>query len=98
MLDKKNYKNGQKIYELEVNKLSYFYKNGQLKAEGSFVDDKMEGQWKFYRDNGQLWQVGNFQNNEKDGHWLRYDRYGKQEYSAYFENGKLLKRKRTQDK
>lgn len=92
MLDKKTYANGQKVYELIDGKLSYFYKNGQLKAEGKYVDDQMEGQWKIYRENGQLWQVGNFLNNRKHGHWLRYDRSDKQEYSAYFKDDKLIKK------
>ena len=34
MLDKKNYTNGQKVQELKGNRLTYFFKNGKVKAEG----------------------------------------------------------------
>ena len=61
MLGKKHYNNGQKVYELTENTLSYFYKNGNLKATGPFINEFMEGEWLFYRESGQLWQVGNFE-------------------------------------
>jgi len=94
MLNKKTYTNGQKVYELIDDILSYFYKNGQLKARGKYVNEQMEGQWQFYRENGQLWQIGNFLNNKKHGHWLRYDRSENQEYSAYFNDNKLIKQEK----
>lgn len=91
MLGKKEYANGQKTYELKGNILTYFYKNGQTRAFGSYKNDLMEGKWTFYRENGQLWQIGNFKENRKHGQWLRYDKNNVLEYDNYFENGKLKK-------
>ncbi len=91
MLDKKDYANGQKIHELSGNKLTYFFKNGRVKAEGLFQNDKMEGQWKFYRETGQLWQIGVFKNGKKNGSWVRYDRDGKLEYQENFMEDKIVK-------
>ncbi|GEN50239.1 toxin-antitoxin system YwqK family antitoxin [Alkalibacterium pelagium] len=93
MLEKKEYANGQKVYELEDNVLTYFYEDATVKAKGPFVEDKMEGEWVFYRKTGDLWQVGHFKDNQKHGRWLRYSRDGEVEYDEHFENGKLLKKK-----
>lgn len=91
MLDKKNYTNGQKSLELIGNKLTYFFKNGKVKAEGLYENDQMEGEWKFYRETGQLWQVGNFKNGKKNGFWVRYDRSNQLEYHETFEDDKIIK-------
>lgn len=80
MLGKDKYANGQKVYEYDGATLTYYFKNGKVKAKGRFVDEEMEGQWLFYRETGELWQVGNFQGNEKHGLWKRFDRNGKAEY------------------
>jgi antitoxin component YwqK of YwqJK toxin-antitoxin module len=91
MLEKKNYVNGQEIYKKDDNRLKYFYKSGQLKAEGLFENNQMEGEWRFYRESGQLWQIGNFKHNMKHGLWIRYNKENQQEYCESFENGKLVK-------
>ena len=90
MLGKKHYNNGQKVYELTENTLSYFYKNGNLKATGPFINEFMEGEWLFYRESGQLWQVGNFEKNLKHGRFVRYDKKDEIEYDKTFLNGKLV--------
>lgn len=91
MLKKKIYTNGQKVYELVGNKLTYFFKNGKIKAEGPFENNLMEGEWKFYRETGQLWQVGNFKASKKNGSFIRYDKNDKLEYNETFLNDKLIK-------
>jgi len=91
MLEKKYYKNGQKIHELANDRLTYYYKNGRIKAEGPFLNVQMEGEWIFYRETGQLWQIGNFRNNKKHGSFIRYGRDDKIEYQENFENDKLIK-------
>lgn len=91
MMKQKQYANGQKTYEQKGDTLTYFFKNGKIKAFGTSVNDKMEGEWQFYRESGQLWQVGNFKNNQKHGTWVRYDKEGKLEYEERFDNGKKLK-------
>lgn len=94
MLEKKFYANGQKIHELTGDRLTYFFKNGMIKAEGPYPDEKMEGEWVFYRETGQLWVVGNFRNNKKHGSWIRYDKTGEVEYNELFENGKVIRQKK----
>ncbi|MCW3078035.1 MAG: hypothetical protein JWO32_2644 [Bacteroidetes bacterium] len=89
MLDKKNYVNGQKVYELKNDRLTYFFKTGITKAEGAFIKNQMQGEWKFYRENGELWQIGNFKNNLKHGKFIRYNKRGTIEYEADFDTGKV---------
>ena len=91
MLDRKNYTNGQAIYELEGNKLTYFYKSGKIKAAGIYENNLMEGEWIFYRETGQLWQIGNFKNSKKHGSWIRYDRNDQVEYDENFIDDKIVK-------
>lgn len=91
ILNKSKYKNGQKVCELTGDRLIYYFKTGLVKAEGSFINDQMEGEWKFYRETGQLWQVANFKEGKKDGRLIRYDRNGLLEYDKTFKEGKLIK-------
>jgi len=74
MIKLKQYANGQKTYEQKGDTLTYFFKNGEMKAFGKSVNDIMQGEWKFYRESGQLWQVGCFKDNLKHGKWVRYDK------------------------
>lgn len=90
-MKKKEYANGQKTYEQKGDTLTYFFKDGKVKAEGLSIHDLMEGEWKFYRESGQLWQVGNFKNGQKDSTWVRYDKNGSLEYKENFKNGKITK-------
>jgi antitoxin component YwqK of YwqJK toxin-antitoxin module len=91
MVNKNNYANGQKVCELTGDRLVYYFKTGKVKAEGSYINDQMEGQWKFYRETGQLWQVAYFRDGKKDGRWIRYDRNGQVEYDKTFKEGKIIK-------
>ena len=54
MLENKQYANGQKTYELVENKLTYYFMNGKVKAEGIYENDLMEGEWKFSRETGRM--------------------------------------------
>jgi hypothetical protein len=64
MLEKKFYANGQPVHEMAGKKLTYYYKNGKVKAQAQFISDQMEGEWIFYSETGQLWQIANFKNNK----------------------------------
>lgn len=94
MLDKKYYVNGQIAYELVGDRLTYFFKNGKVKAKGLFINGLMEGEWLFYRETGQLWKVGNLKNAKKNGSFIRYDRNYQVEYQEIFENDKIIKNKK----
>lgn len=91
---KKLYANGQKAYEQKGGTLTYFYKNGLMRAKGKSIDGKMQGKWTFNRESGKLWGTGQFKDNKKHGLWLRYDRKGKEEYRAKFANGKLVSKEK----
>ena len=91
MLEKKTYANGQKVYELKDDFVTYYFKDGTVKSKGPYIDGKMEGEWIFYRQMGALWQVGNFKENQKHGRWIRYSRDNQIEYDEEFVEGKILK-------
>lgn len=91
MLSKKVYQNGQPVYHINEHCLTFYYKSGQIKAKGGFVNQMMEGQWDFYRADGQLWQVGHFLNNQKHGIWTRYKLNYQIEKTQHFEFGKPIK-------
>ena len=92
MQDKSHYTNGQKIHEQIGDVLTYFYKNGQLKARGISINGTMQGEWVFWRETGQLWQIGNFKDNLKHGSFIRYDKNDQIEYDESFDNGKIIKK------
>jgi antitoxin component YwqK of YwqJK toxin-antitoxin module len=92
MMKKKQYANGQITYEQKGDVLTYFFKDGKVKAEGLSINGEMQGEWKFYRETGQLWQVGNFKNGQKDGHWVRYNKNDQLEYEETFGNGEIVKK------
>lgn len=87
------YKNGQVGFELKGATLTYFFKDGTVKAFGPYKKDMMEGKWTFYREGGQLWGIGNFKNSKKHGIWIRYDKKGKLEYKETFKDNKIAKGK-----
>lgn len=87
------YVNGQKSYILEGNKLTFFFKDGKVRAEGPFENGMMQGEWTFYRATGQLWEIGHFMNDKKDGRFIRYDKENKVEYDEVFQAGKIVKKK-----
>jgi len=93
MLGKTHYANGQQVWSLENNRLTYYYKSGNLKAEGSYENEKMQGEWKFYHETGRLLQIGHFKDNQKHGSWIRYNSDGNIEYEEVFTEGKVIKNK-----
>jgi len=44
MLDKKYYSNDHKTHEFIGNNFTWYYKNGQVKAEEIYIDGLMEGE------------------------------------------------------
>jgi len=91
MMNKKQYINGQKTFEQAGDMLTYFFKDGKIKAQGISIDGLMQGEWRFFRETGQLWQIGHFNNGQKHGNWVRYDKTNKLEYQETFINGKTVK-------
>ena len=42
-MEKKTYVNGQPVYEAQGDRLTYFFKNGRVKAEGRIENGQMVG-------------------------------------------------------
>ena len=91
MFDKKVYSNGQDVYKMEGDYLCYYYKDGNIKAKGLYINNLMEGEWKFFTETGIIWQVGSFKHGQKDGVWIRFDKGGEIIYNELFENKKIKK-------
>lgn len=81
------------MWEIVAERLTYFFADGTLKAEGPYINSLMDGEWRFYRQTGQLWVVGNFSRGQKHGRWTRWDKGGKVEYDETFAAGKIVRRK-----
>jgi antitoxin component YwqK of YwqJK toxin-antitoxin module len=92
MQNQSHYTNGQIIFEQKGNVLTYFYKNGKVKAQGISINGLMQGEWIFYRESGQLWQIGNFKDSRKYGSFTRYNKNDQVEYDEAFDNGKIVKK------
>ena len=64
MLSKKNYTNGQKVFELKDNQLTYYYKEtGQLWQVANFKGSMKDGSWIRYDKNDKV----EYQENFKEG-------------------------------
>lgn len=84
------YVNGQKVTQQNGNILTYFFENGEIKAQGEFVNDVMRGQWIFNKKNGDLWQVGNFDDmGNKHGDWTIFNKDGSPQKEKTFKHGKV---------
>lgn len=66
------YNNGQIVKELKGDTLTFYHKDGRIKAQGKYINDSFEGKWAFYKKEGYLWNIGHFKNNKKHGKWVRY--------------------------
>ena len=82
------------MFRQDSDTLTWFFKTGLRKAEGTPIDVLMQGEWRFWRETGELWQVGHFRDGVKHGEWLRFARDGPQEKRERFENGKAMKARR----
>lgn len=86
------YANGQTISEQDGDVLSYYFIDGNIKAQGKYVDGVMQGKWLFNKKEGYLWQVGYFDDDGKQhGTWVVYNKDGSVQKEKHFEHGKLLK-------
>ena len=54
-----------------------FYPNGILKAKGKYKNNKLHGDWKWFRKTGVIMRSGSFIDGEQTGTWITYDAQGK---------------------
>lgn len=53
-----------------------YYQNGNVKAQGNYVNSKREGEWLFYYENGAIALKKNFSKGEQVGEWCYYNQNG----------------------
>ncbi len=88
------YSNGsvKEIREFRDGKLNgfwkYFYTDGKLKKEGSFLRDKEHGTWKAYDQKGSLLFIENYKEGIENGIWKSFYPNGKVKLEGAFVNGK----------
>ncbi len=85
------YNNGQIISAQSGDTLTYYHKDGKIKAQGKCVDNIFQGKWIFNKKEGFLWQIGHFKDNKKHGKWARYKPDGSIEKEETFQDGKVVR-------
>jgi protein TonB len=73
-------------------KFTYYHENTSKSSEGTYANDKREGEWKTYRDDLQpiLWTVAHYKQDKFDGSFKSYYKSGKLKRDAVYKNGELL--------
>jgi antitoxin component YwqK of YwqJK toxin-antitoxin module len=51
-------------------KATYYYDNGQVKQEGTYLDGKLHGKWISYTEFGSKQTMGEYDNGAKVGKWF----------------------------
>ena len=85
-----NYNNGQVVKEQKGDILTYYHKDGKVKAQGKCINGVFQGRWEFYKKEGTLWNIGHFKDHKKHGKWTRYHADGSIEKEEIFEGGKKI--------
>lgn len=68
---------GQLKNKLKHGKWIFYYKSGQISAEGNYIEDQKNGKWTHYHSNGKKSTEGLYKNGELDGKWVYWDKNGK---------------------
>jgi hypothetical protein len=68
----------------------YYYSNGNIKEEHSFVNDKLNGISTFYYENGRKYSVANYLEGLQDGLTMIYYPSGHLEEINHFRNGVII--------
>lgn len=67
-----------------------YYKNGVIKAKGTYVNSRKEGKWIYYYENGRKEQEGNLKDNQLSGEWNWYYPNGKLQRKEFYNRKELL--------
>jgi antitoxin component YwqK of YwqJK toxin-antitoxin module len=78
-------------YENEVKQGSdsTFYKNGQLRSVGNFVNGKQVSTWAHYHNTGEFWFETEWKNGQQEGSMNSFHPNGNKETECIIINGKL---------
>ena len=66
-----------------------YYRTGELKSEGNYINSNQEGVWKFYFENQKIEVEGRYKNGKKEGTWYWYYPNGMILQEENWLNGKL---------
>jgi len=66
----------------------YYYDNGAVRSEGSYIHNKKTGVWKYYYRNGKTEQTGTYRNGKENGVWRWYYDDGSLRREEEYFNGK----------
>lgn len=90
------YASGQVMRSQTGTVLTYYFNDGMIKAQGDYIDGRMQGRWIFNKKSGFLWQVGYFDEDGKQhSDWIVYKPDGTIQDHKYFVHGKRSCRQRT---
>ncbi len=73
-------------------KATYFYDNGQIKQEGTYLDGKLHGKWVSYNEDGSKQTMGEYENGNKTGKWFFWSQTALNEVD--FANSRIAEVKR----
>ena len=76
--------------EIKEGAVKWYHKNGNLKAECYYTNNKLEGLSIFYYPDGTTQAKENYKNGELDGLSKRYYESGNVMSEEYYKNGKIL--------
>ena len=63
-----------------------YYENGQIREEGIYKDNEMDGLWIGYFPNGQVQFVGNFKNSKRNGYYILNHENGKMKVRGVYKD------------
>lgn len=72
---------GDGIYEGEW---KYFYKSGEVRSSGTYLNSRKEGPWIYYYSNGKKEQEGSYKEDILSGEWKWYYRNGQIQRIEYY--------------
>ncbi len=75
-------------YNKKIGKWEFFYKTGELKAEGNYDKNRRIGHWKFYYKDGKVEQEGDYKKGRISGEWKWYYHNGNVWRIEHYLNGK----------
>jgi len=71
----------------------HYYPNGNIKAECSYKEGKLEGISLFYYPDGKIEAKEFYKDGQLTGLSKRYDRFGKLQFEEYYKDGILVEKK-----
>ena len=66
-----------------------FYKNGNIKYEGDWINDEIEGNGKYYWEDGEYY-IGQFKNGLRNGKGIKYYSNGNIKYEGNWIDDKFV--------